>query len=135
VCGRLVVVAATADSVSHPSHDHEHHADDEKYDPNGPQQGDLQQETGDEKDDSEDDHDVYLVSIQMDWAGGLVFEGVFDLGPGLFGVAFELIDASLGGQAGVAGGTADELLGGAFCGFGLVRELLNDAHCGFLRCQ
>jgi len=37
VCGRLVVVAATADSVSHPSHDHEHHADDEKYDPNGPQ--------------------------------------------------------------------------------------------------
>ena len=60
VCGGLVVVAATADSVSHPSHDHQHQADDEKDDPNGPQQGHLQQETGDEKDDSEDDHDVYL---------------------------------------------------------------------------
>ena len=46
----------------------------------------------------------------MDWAGGSVFEGVFDLFPGLFGVALELIDASLGGQAGVAGGAAEVLL-------------------------
>ena len=28
-------------------------------------QGDLEQESGDEKDDSEDDHGVYLVSMQM----------------------------------------------------------------------
>jgi hypothetical protein len=33
-----------------------------------------------------------------------VFEGVFDFGPCLFGVARELIDASFGAQAGVAGG-------------------------------
>jgi hypothetical protein len=32
-----------------------------------------------------------------------VFEGVFDLVPCLFGVARELIDASLGAQPGVAG--------------------------------
>src|SRR6185436_3404491 len=112
-CGRLVVVAAAADSASHPSHQHQHHADDEKDDPDGPQDRDFEHEAGDEKDDSEDDHDVYLVSIQMDWAGGSVFEGVFDLLPGLFGVALELIDASLGAQPGVAGGAGDELLGGA----------------------
>ena len=40
-------------------------------------------------------------------------EGVFDFGPCLFGVARELIDASLGAQPGVAGGAAEVLLGGA----------------------
>src|SRR6478736_8490199 len=66
-------------------------------------------------------------------AVGSVFEGVFDLVSSLFGVARELIDASLGAQAGVAGGAAEVLLGGALGGFGLVRDLLTDAHCGFLR--
>ena len=64
-----------------------------------------------------------------------MFEGVFEVFPGLFGVGLELIDASLGAQAGVAGGAAEVLLGGALCGFGLVRELLTDAYCGFLRCR
>ena len=63
--GRLVVVAAAADSVSHPSHHHQHHADDEKDEPDDPQDVDFEQESGDEKDDSKDDHGVYLVSMQM----------------------------------------------------------------------
>jgi hypothetical protein len=92
-------VAAAADSASHPSHHHQHHADDEEDDPDDPQDVHFEQESGDQKDDSEDDHGVYLVSIQMvgrDKAGGSVFERVFDLGPCLFGVALELVGASLG---------------------------------------
>jgi len=58
-----------------------------------------------------------------------VFEGVFDLGPCLFGVALELIGAPLGAQAGVAGGPTEELLGGALGPFELVGDLLTDAHC------
>ena len=77
---------------------------------------------------------VVAVSV-VTRAGGSVFEGVFDLVACLFGVALELIDASLGAQAGVAGGAAEVLLGGALGGFGLVRELLTDAYCGFLRCR
>src|ERR1700730_11277026 len=105
-----------------------------------------EKESEDDKDDSEDDHDVYLVSMQMDGrdkrgsdlvaadvgvvsrAGGSVFEGVFDLGSCLFGVALELIGAALGAQPGVAGGAADNLLDGALDGFGLVGDLLTDAH-------
>ena len=60
---------------------------------------------------------------------GLVLEGVFDLGPCLFGVALELIDAPLGAQAGVAGGAAEDLLGGALGPFELVGNLLTYAHC------
>jgi len=45
-----------------------------------------------------------------------VFERVFHLCPCLFGVALELIDASLGAQPGVAGGAAEVLLGGATAG-------------------
>ncbi len=48
-----------------------------------------------------------------------MFEGVFDLVPGLFGVALELIDASLGAQPGVPGGAAELLLGRALGGLGL----------------
>jgi hypothetical protein len=57
-----------------------------------------------------------------------VFKGVFDFVPCLFGVALELIDASLGAQPGVAGGAADNLLDGALGGFGPVGDLLTDAH-------
>src|ERR1700722_251467 len=60
---------------------------------------------------------------------GSVLEGVFDLGPCLFGVALELIDASLGAQAGVAGGAAEDLFGGALGPFELVGDLLTYAHC------
>src|SRR5271166_4006466 len=66
------------------------------------------------------------------WRGGLsgsVFEGVFDLGLCLFGVALELIGESLGAQAGVAGGATVELLGGALGPFALVGDLLTYAHC------
>src|SRR6476619_5129164 len=66
-------------------------------------------------------------------AAGSVFAGVFDFVPCLFGVALELIDASLGAQPGVAGGAAEVLLGGALGGFGLVGDLLTDTHCGLLR--
>ena len=62
-----------------------------------------------------------------------MFEGIFDLVPCLFGVALELIDASLGAQPGVPGGAAKVLLGGALGGFGLVGDLLTDARCGLLR--
>src|SRR6476619_7819546 len=59
-------------------------------------------------------------------AAGSVFEGVFDLVPCLFGVALELIDASLGAQAGVAGSAAEVLLGRTLGGLGLVGDLLTD---------
>src|ERR1700722_11741851 len=60
---------------------------------------------------------------------GSVLEGVFDLGPCLFGVALELIDAPLGAQAGIAGGAAEDLLGGALGPFELVGDLPTYAHC------
>src|SRR5271155_3950642 len=60
---------------------------------------------------------------------GSVLEGVFDLGPCLFRVPLELIDAPLGAQEGVAGGAAEDLLGGALGPFELVGDLLTYAHC------
>jgi len=51
-----------------------------------------------------------------------VFEGVFDLVPCLFGVAGELIDASLGAQSGVAGSAAEVLLGGTLGSLGLMGD-------------
>jgi hypothetical protein len=87
--GRLVVVAAAADGVAHPSRDHHYQADDQQDDSDD--QADMrvgegrderrEEESKDDKDDSEDDHDVYLVSI-FRWGGaeilgGSVFKGVF----------------------------------------------------------
>jgi hypothetical protein len=75
--GRLVVVAATADGVSHPSHHHQQQADDEEDDPDdqanmgvgeGRDEG-REEEPEDDKEDSEADHDVYLVSVWM-FGGG-----------------------------------------------------------------
>jgi len=48
-----------------------------------------------------------------------VSERIFNRGPCLFGVALELIDASLGAQPGVPGGAAEVLLGRALGGLGL----------------
>jgi hypothetical protein len=86
--GRLVVVAATADSVARPSCQHEYHADDQEDDPDDEQEmrvgegGDQGREDQpeDDKDDSEDNHDIYLVSmrvVQKYLERGLVFERVF----------------------------------------------------------
>ena len=70
-CGRLVVVAAATNSVSHPSHQHQQQADDQEDDPDdqanvgvgeGRDEG-RQQEPEDDEDDSEADHDDYLVSM------------------------------------------------------------------------
>jgi hypothetical protein len=64
-------VAAAADGVSHPSYQHQCHADDEEDDPDdqakmgvgeGRKEG-REQEPEDDKEDSEADHDVYLVSV------------------------------------------------------------------------
>ena len=71
--GGLVVVAAAADGVSHPSHQRQYQADDEEDDPEdqhnmGEGEGRdeaREQEPEDDKDDSENDHDVYLVSLWM----------------------------------------------------------------------
>jgi hypothetical protein len=57
-----------------------------------------------------------------------VFEGVLHLCSGLLGVAGGLIDAALGPQASVSGGSAEQFLGRALGGFGLVRDLLTNAH-------
>jgi hypothetical protein len=63
-------MAAATDSVTHPSHQHQKHADDEQDDPDyqanmgegeGGDEG-GEEESEDDKDDSEDDHDIYLVS-------------------------------------------------------------------------
>jgi hypothetical protein len=69
--GRLVVVAAAADGVSRPSRDHQEQADDEEDDPDdqanmGEGEGRdeaREQKPEHDKDDSENDHDVYLVSV------------------------------------------------------------------------
>jgi hypothetical protein len=68
-CGRLEVVAAAADSASHPSHEHQYCADDEQDDADDPQDVDFEHESGDKKDDSEDDHGVYLISVRMEGTG------------------------------------------------------------------
>jgi hypothetical protein len=70
--GRLVIVAATANSVAHSSHHHECQTDDEEDDPddqNNVGEGEgrgktWEEESEDNEDNSEDDHGVYLVSLQ-----------------------------------------------------------------------
>lgn len=59
-----------------------------------------------------------------------VLEGVFDFGSRLFGIALDLIAASLGAKARVPSGAAEKLLGGALGGFGFMGDLFTDAHCG-----
>lgn len=56
----LVVGAAAADRVSHRSHDGQHHADEQDDDADAPQDRDFQQESGGQKDESQDDHGVLL---------------------------------------------------------------------------
>src|SRR5271156_1718704 len=58
--GRSVVVAAAADGVSHPSHQHQCQADGEEDEPE------------DDEEDSEADHDVYLVSVDLGEEDGRV---------------------------------------------------------------
>src|SRR5271168_5225102 len=75
--GRLVVVAAAGDGVSHPSHHRQEQADGEEDDPkdqNNMGEGEGRDEAGedepdDEEDDSENDHDVYL-SFSVNVLGG-----------------------------------------------------------------
>jgi hypothetical protein len=75
VCGGLVVVAAPADGVSHPSRHQHYQADDEEDDPDD--QDDMgegegrdearEEQSEDDKDDAENDHDDYLVSVLVFW--------------------------------------------------------------------
>lgn len=51
------IVAAGADSASRGPQDRQNHANNEQDDPDGPQNRNLQQESGYEQDNSEDDHD------------------------------------------------------------------------------
>ena len=87
VRGRSVVVAAAPDSVAHSSRDHQYQADNEEDEPDDPQDVELEQESCHEKDDSENDHDVYLVSL-FDWVcaeilgtGGQCLKASFSLAP------------------------------------------------------
>jgi hypothetical protein len=69
--GQSVVVTATANSVSHPTHEHQQQADDQQDDPDdqnnmGESEGRheaREQQPQDDEDDSEDDHGVYLISV------------------------------------------------------------------------
>jgi hypothetical protein len=63
--GRLEVVPASADGVSRPSHDHQHQADHQENEADSPKQGELEQKSYDQKDDSKNDHRVHLVSMWM----------------------------------------------------------------------
>jgi len=56
-----VVVAAAADGVAHRPQDHERRSDQQKYDPDGPEDRNLKYESENEKNDSERDHQVSLV--------------------------------------------------------------------------
>jgi len=81
--GRSVVVPASADGVSHPSHQHQCQAYDEEDDAEdeakmsegegGDEAG--EEESEDDEDDSETDHDVYLVSVDMGEEDGRVSVG------------------------------------------------------------
>jgi hypothetical protein len=66
-----------------------------------------------------------VVSAKPEWS---VLEGVLDLGPGQFGVAFDLVTAALGPQAPTAGEAAEGHLEAAFGRFKPVRELLGITH-------
>src|ERR1700690_23004 len=81
--GRSVVVAASADGVSHPSHQHHYQANDEEDDPDdqakmgvgeGRKEG-REEEPEDDEEDSEADHDVYLVSVDLGEVDGRVSVG------------------------------------------------------------
>jgi hypothetical protein len=70
---RSVVVAAAADGVSHPSHQHQCQPNDEEDDADdeakmgvgeGRKEG-REDEPEDDEEDSEADHDMYLVSVDM----------------------------------------------------------------------
>src|ERR1700759_2416681 len=53
---RLEVVAAATDIAAACSHDRQHQTDEEHDDSDGPEDRNLEQESGDEQDDSKDDH-------------------------------------------------------------------------------
>src|ERR1700757_5151051 len=53
---RLEVVAAGTDSASRCTHDRQHQTDEEHDDADGPEDRNLEQESGEEQDDSKDDH-------------------------------------------------------------------------------
>jgi hypothetical protein len=55
-------VATAADGVAQPAEDHEYQTDDENDDADGPQDGDVGQESDEQKDDAENDHDEFLLS-------------------------------------------------------------------------
>lgn len=92
----LVVMPATADSVSHPPHEHERQSDDEEDDSDGPEDRDLCHESDDEKNNPECNHFCYLTFLPVEWTMWSVLEGVCDLGPGLLNVGRGLIGASPG---------------------------------------
>jgi hypothetical protein len=72
-CDGLVVVSASAYSVSHPTHEQKDQANDKEDDPNheddmskGESRGDGgQQEPKNGEDDAEYDHGDYLISVKM----------------------------------------------------------------------
>jgi hypothetical protein len=51
-------VAAAADGVADAAKQHQDKADDQRHDPEGPQNGHLQHEAEQQQDDSDDDHGV-----------------------------------------------------------------------------
>lgn len=59
----LVVGAAAADRVSQRSHQGEGYADDEDDDADGRQERQIQEESGDEKNESDNDHGVQQLSV------------------------------------------------------------------------
>ena len=61
-------------------------------------------------------------------AGCQCSKASFDLRPGLFGVALDLVAAALGPKAAAAGDVAEESLGTALERFTGVAELLRDIH-------
>src|ERR1700676_3389323 len=64
--GRLVVVASTAEGVSPSSRDHQYQADDDQNDAARRKEAadsGVNEQSDKQEDDSEDDHDVYLVSM------------------------------------------------------------------------
>jgi hypothetical protein len=108
-------VAAAADGVSHPSHQHQQQADDEQEGSDdqakmGVEEGGYeggQEEPEDDKDDSEADHELYLVSVDMSEEDGGFRVGRHHLAwPSSELVLPNLIDASLRCAAGHPGITA-----------------------------
>jgi hypothetical protein len=73
-------VASPADGAAHRPQGQEHQTDDEDHDPDDPEDLNFQQETDNEKNDSENDHGRYLISVGSDgavwWATQVVAWGV-----------------------------------------------------------